>query len=60
VTNIDTDVTLSDARIVIYPSVLFAVPGENINSLAEDISDRLKKYAGGGVEDEETDQDQAD
>lgn len=60
VTNIDTDVTLSDARIVIYPSVLFAVPGENINNLAEDISDRLKKYAGGGVEDEETDQDQAD
>ncbi|WP_409227168.1 DUF4194 domain-containing protein [Gudongella sp. SC589] len=60
VSNIDTDVTLSDARIVIYPSVLFAAPGENINKLAEEISERLEKFAGGGVEDEEIDQDQAD
>ncbi|MGM0397078.1 MAG: DUF4194 domain-containing protein [Bacillota bacterium] len=61
VSNVDADITQSDARIIIYPSVLFAVPGENINNLAEDISDRLKKYAGGGADDEEeADQDQVD
>ncbi|WP_422484762.1 DUF4194 domain-containing protein [Gudongella sp. DL1XJH-153] len=60
ISNVDTDVTQSDSRIIIYPSVLFAVPGENINNMIEEISDRLNKYAGGGVDDEETDQDQAD
>lgn len=60
VSNLDSDITQSDARIIIYPSVLFAVPSENINNLSESISDRLKKYAGGGVDDEETDKDKID
>jgi len=62
VSNIDSDVTLSDARIRIYPSVLFAVPNDNLSSLYEAINEKLKKYMKGGEpsDDEETLQDQAD
>ncbi|MDD4169219.1 MAG: DUF4194 domain-containing protein [Desulfotomaculaceae bacterium] len=58
-TNIDRDVTLSDARIKIYPSVLFAVPNDNLNSIYEAINEKLNKYAMGSEssDDEETDQD---
>lgn len=59
ITLIDRDVTLSDARILIYPSILFAVPNENINQLYEAITDRLESYAKGGesTDHEETDAD---
>ena len=62
VSNIDSDVTLSDARIRIYPSVLFAVPNDNLSSLYEAIIEKLKKYMKGGEQsdDEETLQDQTD
>lgn len=62
VSNIDSDVTLSDARIRIYPSVLFAVPNDNLSILYEAINEKLKKYMKGGEQsdDEETLQDQAD
>lgn len=62
VSNIDSDVTLSDARIRIYPSVLFAVPNDNLSSLYEAINEKLNKYMKGGEQsdDEETLQDQAD
>jgi len=62
VSNIDSDITLSDARIRIYPSVLFAVPNDNLSSLYEAINEKLNKYVKGGEQsdDEETLQDQAD
>jgi len=62
VSNIDSDVTISDARIRIYPSVLFAVPNDNLSSLYEAINEKLNKYMKGGEQsdDEETLQDQAD
>lgn len=62
VSNIDSDITLSDARIRIYPSVLFAVPNDNLSSLYETINEKLNKYMKGGEQsdDEETLQDQAD
>ena len=62
VSNIDSDVTISDARIRIYPSVLFAVPNDNLSSLYEAINEKLTKYMKGGEQsdDEETLQDQAD
>lgn len=56
---IDRDVTLSDARIRIYPSILFAVSNDNINHLYHAITEKLEQYAMGGEsnEPEETDAD---
>jgi len=59
VTNLDSDVTLSDARIRIYPSVLFAVPNDNLTVIYDAINDKLNKYVNGGEQndDEEAMQD---
>ncbi len=59
ISNIDNDVTLSDARIKIYPSVLFVLPNDNISSMYDAINDKLDKYLNGGehIDDEETMQD---
>ncbi len=59
VTNLDSDVTLSDARIKIYPSVLFAVPNDNLNVMYDAVNEKLNKYVNGGEsnDDEETMQD---
>lgn len=59
ITNIDRDVVLSDARIVIYPSVLFAVPNENLNSIYDAVNEKLSQYATGGeaVDDQDINQD---
>lgn len=54
-TNIDRDVTLSDARIKIYPSVLFAIPNENLNSIYDAINDKLNQYAMGGESNDDED-----
>ena len=57
VDKIDTDVTLSDARLRIYPSVLLAVPNEQLNTVYDSVLERLNSYATGGEpdDDEETD-----
>lgn len=52
VSPIDRDMTLSDARIRIYPSILFAVPNNNINHLYEAITEKLEQYAMGGESNE--------
>lgn len=59
VTMIDRDVTMSDTRIKIYPSVLFAVPNDNLNSIYDAINEKLNQYAMGGesIDDEEINQD---
>lgn len=59
VSNLDSDVTMSDARIKIYPSVLFAVPNDNLTLLYDAINEKLNKYVNGGEQndDEETMQD---
>jgi len=59
ISNLDSDVTISDARIRIYPSVLFAVTNDNINGMYESITEKLGKYFNGGEQndDEETMQD---
>jgi hypothetical protein len=46
--NIDSDVTKTDARIKIFPSVIFAVTNENITEMYEVINDKLSKYINGG------------
>lgn len=62
VSNIDHDITLSDARIRIFPSILFAIPNDNLTSMYETINEKLNRYVNGGeqADDEETVQDQAD
>ncbi len=59
VTNIDRDVTMSDARIKIYPSVLFAITNDNLNSMYDAINEKLNQYVMGGEssDDEDVDQD---
>lgn len=41
---LDPDITKSEARIIIYPSILFAVTNDNINKLYEEIKNKLEKY----------------
>jgi len=59
ITIIDRDVTMSDARIKIYPSVLFAIPNDNLNSIYDAINEKLHQYAIGGEssDDEDINQD---
>lgn len=58
-TLIDKEVTAPDARIKIYPSVMFAVSNDNLNTVYEAISDKLTHYVNGGEssDDEETSED---
>jgi len=53
--NIDRDVTFSEARIKIFPSVLFAVPNDNLNSIYEAINEKLSQYAMGGESNDDED-----
>lgn len=59
VTNLDSDVTMSDARIRIYPSVLFAITNDNLTGMYDAINEKLNRYISGGEQndDEETMQD---
>ena len=54
--NLDSDVTKSNTRIRIFPSILFAIPNENITEIYEAINDKIDKYINGGDpdNDEET------
>ncbi len=47
ITNLDSDVNSADARIIIYPSVMMAVPVENINEYYEAAEKKLQTYTGG-------------
>lgn len=53
VSNLDSDVTMSDARIKIYPSVLYAVPNDNLTLLYDAINEKLNKYMNGGEQNDE-------
>lgn len=48
ISNIDSDITMSDARIKIYPSVLFAVPNDSLSVIYDNINEKLNKYRNGG------------
>jgi len=56
ISNMDSDVIRSDARIKIYPSILFAVPNDNLNQMYEAVDEKLSNYFSGGEpsDDEET------
>lgn len=53
ISNIDTDVSLSDARIKIYPSVLFAVANDNLTLMYDAINEKLDKYLNGGEQNDD-------
>lgn len=59
VNNLDSDVTMSDARIKIYPSVLFAITNDNLTEAYNTINEKLNRYVNGGEQndDEEAMQD---
>lgn len=61
--NLDTDVNQADARIIIYPSIIMAVPVEEVNSYYEMTANKLQEYAKGtkdGESEEDADQSTAD
>lgn len=58
--NLDSDVNQSDARIIIYPSILMAVPVENVNSYYEKMESRLSQYKGDVVNGSESDEEITD
>ena len=58
--NLDSDVNQSDARIIIYPSILMAVPVENVNSYYEKMESRLSQYKGDVVNGSESDEEISD
>lgn len=63
VQNLDSDVNQADARIIIYPSVIMAVPVENINDYFEMTEHKLMDYAKGkeyGESEENIDESTAD
>lgn len=59
ISNMDTDIMRSDARIIIYPSILFAVPNDNLTKISEKATGRLSNYLEGSEpsDDEEADED---
>ena len=50
---LDADITMGDARIEIYPSILMAISSEGINALYEQTKNRLSEYESSEEEDEE-------
>jgi hypothetical protein len=56
--NLDSDVTLQEARIIIYPSVIMAMSIENINILYDDINSKLSNYAGGETVDDDDEEEE--
>lgn len=44
ISNLDSDVTLSGARVVIYPSILFALSNDDVTGLYEKVHVKLTKY----------------
>lgn len=56
--NLDRDVNQSDARILIYPSILMAIPVENVNMYYEQMEIRLAQYKGDIVNGSESDEEE--
>ena len=57
---LDNDISNPDTRLKIYPSILFAMPNENIDTVYKDTMSKLNKYAGGDAADEANDEDTSD
>lgn len=55
VQNIDSDMSNPDTRIIIYPSILFAVSNASLEEMYQSAKDKLEKYSKGGDADERSD-----
>lgn len=61
--NLDKDMSDPDTRIMIWPSIMFAVTMSSINDIYESAKEKLDKYAAGGEKDDvsdNTDNEEAD
>ncbi len=58
--NLDSDVNQSDTRIIIYPSILMAVPVENINRYYELQQSKLEQYKGDSSDGNDTDEEDSE
>ena len=57
---LDNDISDPDTRLKIYPSILFAMPTESIDTVFKNTISKLNKYAGGDAADETNDEDTFD
>ena len=61
--NLDADMSNPETRVIIYPSILFAVSNTNLDDMYQSAKDKLDKYGRGGEnradssDDEEVDED---
>ena len=61
--NLDADMSNPDTRVIIYPSILFAVANTSLDDMYQAAKDKLEKYGRGGADradssdDEEVDED---
>lgn len=53
VSNLDSDASAPDARLIIYPSILFALPNEQLNELYRHTTERLERYENGVERDDD-------
>jgi len=51
-TNMDSDLSLSDTRIKVYASILFGIPSDNIKQIHTQVSEKLGTYTKRGKVDE--------
>ena len=54
ISNLDADMSNPDTRIKIWPSVMLAVTSESVDDLYHRANERLKKYASGGENNDES------
>ena len=46
--NLDADMSNPDTRVIIYPSILFAVANASLEDMYQAAKDKLEKYGRGG------------
>ena len=56
---LDADMSSTETRVIIYPSILFAITGKNLDEIYNTAKQRLAKYGTGG-EIEDDDDEEAD
>lgn len=60
INDLDTDMGDPDTRIQIYPSVILALDGKELNTVYEETKDKLDKYVKGGETESNADEEDTD
>lgn len=58
VQNLDADMANPDTRVIIYPSILFAVANAGLEEMYQTAKDKLEKYSKGGEDREDSSEDE--